>query len=230
MEPNDVDTTKALNEPLNKVQHTASLGVRFKEARNNLGKSIVEVAAHLHLAEHVIEDIEKDDYSQVASDVYAKGYLRTYAKFVGLPESEILEQYSASGLGKSIVSKQPQLIEKKPPMISRKHQRWATYALSGILFIGFIYWWTSGTSDNEDTSLLVLDAKNNVKNEKPTKPNKALKKVENTTEDQKITLAKKDNAEKENEMSMSETEETKSANYIEPSKTLIVSPEDVLSG
>lgn len=212
----------------NDAKAVESLGKKFNEARNKMGKSVLEVANHLNLNPHVVEDIENDDYSNLASDVYAKGYLRTYAKFVQLSETEILEQYAALNLGKSIIKKQPQLITEKPPLVNPRHQKGIIYGALGIFLVVFIYWWTSGATDTSDNDLLVLEEKKAVTlepvikekktEEKLTQQKKTEDKVaENQEKNEKIEVAKKDD---EAEIFVEEI----------PSKPLIVSPEDVLSG
>jgi len=209
----------------NNVQICTSLGEKFKTARNKMGKSILEVANHLHLAPQIIEALENDDYSQVASDVYAKGYLRTYAKFVQLPEIEVLEQYAALNLGKTIVKKQPQLITQKPPLIKPTQQRLITYSVIGFCLLGFIFWWSSGTSDNDDSPLLVLEEKKPVIVEKPLKKKKKIENVEKLVEEKTA-----ENKEEKNEINIAAKEEIERLDQENENIPLILSPEDVLSG
>ena len=59
-------------------------GALLQRSRQRYGWSIEDVADELKLLPYVIEAIEQDDYSQTAGWTYAVGYLRGYAKLVGI--------------------------------------------------------------------------------------------------------------------------------------------------
>jgi len=215
MDPEESGDNNTQEEIQKETQSTPSLGNKFKTAREEMGKSITEVANYLNLSAQVISDIESDDYSRVASNVYAKGYLRTYAKLLNLSDREILEEFSVTQLGSAIVEKQPQLISEKPPLINPKYQRWVTCGIMSIFFIGFIYWWSSGAEDNANSNALVLEEK---------KPE--VKKVKEKSEEkieQKIVEKKEEEKEKEFNIAVEGGES-------QPVHRLILSPEDVMNG
>jgi cytoskeleton protein RodZ len=65
-------------------------GVILKEMRERQGLSVVDAASRLCLSVQFVEDIERDDYSQMSARVYARGHIISYAHLLGVPESEIL--------------------------------------------------------------------------------------------------------------------------------------------
>lgn len=65
-------------------------GARLRLAREALQLTIGEVAEYLHLRRQVIEDIESDAFDRTMSPVFIKGYLRAYAKLVGVPGDDII--------------------------------------------------------------------------------------------------------------------------------------------
>lgn len=65
-------------------------GVLLKAAREEQGLSVVDIAARLCLNVQFVEDIERDDYSQMSARVYARGHVLSYANLLGIPESQIL--------------------------------------------------------------------------------------------------------------------------------------------
>lgn len=68
-----------------------SVGQKLQAAREAAGLSIQEVATRLNLRRQVIVDIESDNTQASLSVTYRKGYIRSYAKLVNVPESEVLD-------------------------------------------------------------------------------------------------------------------------------------------
>lgn len=72
-----------------------SPGERLRVAREQSGLSLKEVASHLNLSHEKIESLERGQVDQLAAPVFVAGYLRAYAKLVGLPEDEIIADFKA---------------------------------------------------------------------------------------------------------------------------------------
>lgn len=71
-----------------------SLGSHLKEEREEAGYSIDEVADATNIAPRYIRAIEEHDFSQFPADVYAKGFIRSYAKFLDLDAQSLIMEYS----------------------------------------------------------------------------------------------------------------------------------------
>jgi cytoskeleton protein RodZ len=71
--------------PTDNPPATASLGARFRAAREACGLGIDEVASRLRAPPSKIHAIESDDLDQLGAKVFARGYLLSYARLVGLP-------------------------------------------------------------------------------------------------------------------------------------------------
>ena len=68
-----------------------NLGVRLKAAREARGLSARDVAQRLRLDAHVIEALEADDLERLPARTFVRGYLRNYARLVGLDEGLVIE-------------------------------------------------------------------------------------------------------------------------------------------
>lgn len=68
-------------------------GKILKAAREARQISISEVTQRLLLSKGTIVAIEEDDYSRIAAQVYAEGYLKAYAQFLQIPVDTILESF-----------------------------------------------------------------------------------------------------------------------------------------
>ncbi len=63
----------------------SSLGARLRAGREALGLSPADAATKLRMSVSLIEAIERDDFDRLGAAVYARGYLTSYARLVGLP-------------------------------------------------------------------------------------------------------------------------------------------------
>lgn len=69
-------------------------GQLLKNAREAKGLSPAEVARKLNFLPHYIPALENDDYSQLHSTTFIKGYLRAYARFLNLDPEVILQSFT----------------------------------------------------------------------------------------------------------------------------------------
>lgn len=72
------------------------LGQRLRAARQAKGLSLAEAAEGTRIKSQVLEDLENEDFSRMPAVVYAKGFLKIYAEFLGLEPGPLIEEYLAS--------------------------------------------------------------------------------------------------------------------------------------
>lgn len=68
-------------------------GERLRTARLAQNLELSKVAAQLHLADRLVEALERDAYEELPGRVFIRGYLRNYARIVGIAAEEILTQF-----------------------------------------------------------------------------------------------------------------------------------------
>jgi cytoskeleton protein RodZ len=66
----------------------------LRAARRRYGWSVQDIAEELNLLPHVVEGLENDDYSVVAGHTYAVGYMRNYARLVGVTIEDALSAHN----------------------------------------------------------------------------------------------------------------------------------------
>jgi cytoskeleton protein RodZ len=71
-----------------------TLGEKLRQAREERGISISEVAEQTRISPHYLDSIENDDYRTLPGGIFNKGFVKSYAKYVGLDENEALQDYS----------------------------------------------------------------------------------------------------------------------------------------
>jgi cytoskeleton protein RodZ len=72
-----------------------AIGARLRDARIAHKLKPAEVAVELHLDVDIIEAIERDDMTTLPAPIFVQGYVRSYARLVGLPEDELIREFNA---------------------------------------------------------------------------------------------------------------------------------------
>jgi transcriptional regulator with XRE-family HTH domain len=70
-----------------------SVGELLRKEREAQGKSLADVAKVTKLSPRILGALEEDRYSALPGIVYVKGHLKTYARFLGLNEDELIGKY-----------------------------------------------------------------------------------------------------------------------------------------
>ncbi|NKI17621.1 helix-turn-helix domain-containing protein [Spongiibacter sp. KMU-166] len=65
-------------------------GSVLQEARLQAGKSVAETAEALNLLKTYVEALERNDYTRFNSPLFARGYIKSYARYMGLEEAPLL--------------------------------------------------------------------------------------------------------------------------------------------
>lgn len=73
---------------------SVTLGEKLKQAREARGLSISEVAEQTRISALYLESIENNDYKILPGGIFNKGFVKSYAKFVGIDDQEALQDYS----------------------------------------------------------------------------------------------------------------------------------------
>lgn len=71
-----------------------SFGAYLKKIRLEKGMSIEDIMDYSKISKHMVQQIEDDNFSKLPEPVYLKGFLKTYAKAVGVDPIDIIERYN----------------------------------------------------------------------------------------------------------------------------------------
>jgi cytoskeleton protein RodZ len=83
----------------------------LKKTREDLGKDIKAIAAYTRIKESSLRAIEDEDYGQLPIEVYTRGYIKEYARYLGLPIDSGLEPYD-----KYLEAKEASKLKKTQPV------------------------------------------------------------------------------------------------------------------
>jgi cytoskeleton protein RodZ len=70
-----------------------SPGALLRAGREKAGLSIEQVAEKLHLLQSVVNQLEKDCYDRIRGDTFVRGYMRNYARLLGIDANEVIGRY-----------------------------------------------------------------------------------------------------------------------------------------
>jgi len=108
-----------------------SLGSYLKKQRESLGYTLKDVADQTRIRMHYLEAIEEDDISALPSEPYIKGFVKTYAQFLGLDSEKLWNQY---GWGK----KKEEIDQKINPPAKEMGTDWLFVIAGFILSIAIV--------------------------------------------------------------------------------------------
>ena len=71
-----------------------TLGDKLRQAREERGISISEVSEQTRISSLYLDAIENDNYKPLPGGIFNKGFVKSYAKFIGFDEQEALQDYA----------------------------------------------------------------------------------------------------------------------------------------
>ena len=152
----------SVDEPLSLESPAAIKGASalLTEARERLGLSQKEVADQLYLTTSFIKHIDDGEFSRIPKAAFIKGYLRTYARVVGLSGDEIVALYDAElqvaepTLGMQKVTEE----DLGTASITGPVLQTGLISLAGMALIVAVIWWAVSDPEEETPSGIVQPA------------------------------------------------------------------------
>jgi cytoskeleton protein RodZ len=71
----------------------STIGEALRSAREGQGKSIQDAAAATHIRSSYLEALEAERFEDLGGHVYAKGFLRSYAGWLGIDPAPLVAEY-----------------------------------------------------------------------------------------------------------------------------------------
>lgn len=93
------------------------LGQILQQARENKGLSIEEVHEETRINARFLEALEDGEYAVLPSATHTRGFLRNYARFLGLDPDPLVERYTQSQSYQQQVASTQQLEEKTAAVV-----------------------------------------------------------------------------------------------------------------
>lgn len=96
-----------------------SVGRKLREARTRRKLSLAEVEAATKIRGRYLQAIENDEWDQLPDDIYARAFVRTYGRFLGL-DGERLAEEQRRGRGAARPGERLPRVDPRPRPVSRR--------------------------------------------------------------------------------------------------------------
>ena len=135
-----------------------SFGERLLVERKRQNLTVADVAAAIHLPEKVIDAIDRSDISELPQPAFVQGYLRIYAKYLGISENAILDSYSQSVPHKQEAALQPRSMlpgeaSSNSPIVKMITILLLVAIVVAVLYASLSYYKNAIEKDNEDSEV-----------------------------------------------------------------------------
>ncbi|WP_431025320.1 RodZ domain-containing protein [Halomonas sp. H5] len=145
------------------VSTSDSPGTLLKAERERQGLSLEQVAAAINLRPAVIGGLEEDDYGEVPVSAYRRGYLRAYARFLGIDDGPVIAAYNARhGSQEAERPVTPVQVTKPPSRLGAWLFKLVTLlVIAGLIGLTLLWWQSRGGNELaglEDDSPVAVDS------------------------------------------------------------------------
>lgn len=143
-----------------------TLGERLRSIREESNLALSEISKGTKVRKDYLEKIEAGDFEDLPSEVYVKGFLRSYAQYLKIDPQEVVKQYEKErGIQKNLKKNKPSLSKAKKfnlPSITLTPKIF-TGLFFLILIVGvFFYFYREVGKFSEDPRLVILQPTNNI--------------------------------------------------------------------
>ena len=129
------------------------IGNSLREARVRQQLELSEVELATKIRGRYLRALEEESFDALPAQTYVKGFLRTYADYLGLDGQLYVDEFN-SRFGDGDEPREP-VVARRTSNVTRHHRRlerrWIAFALAGIaaLVVFFIAAWKSGGNPKE---------------------------------------------------------------------------------
>lgn len=96
----------------------ASFGEELRREREIRGISLKEIADATKISKRFLDALERNDHRTLPAPVFTRGFVREYARYVGLNAEEMVNRYNFASANDDRIEKPPQ-VEKYPQTLPR---------------------------------------------------------------------------------------------------------------
>lgn len=129
-----------------------SIGQRLKAARIALGLSQAEVAEELKLKVSIICCLDEDDSATSLSPTFKNGYIRAYAKRVGVDSKLLVIGNKTCASAEPLTAKMQSFSRKVERRNSDKRVNLVTLLIVSSSIISLVAWWSQQSNEAPDNS------------------------------------------------------------------------------
>jgi cytoskeleton protein RodZ len=122
---------------------TNGLGARLKNAREAMSLTAKDAAGHLHLSVNIINIIENEQFADGPPPTFMRGYLRSYARLLNIPEHEIGKTLQELEITMPMHSTSLPIFQTRSKNSGDRYVYWITYLVVFTMVVLVALWWHS---------------------------------------------------------------------------------------
>lgn len=118
-------------------QPAAPAGNPLQAARTAAGMTLADAARHLKLSPWQVEALESGNYARLPGPVFARGFIRNYARLLKIDPAPLLEEIA--GQAPAAVVTVPEKAQNGGiPFPGQRHWNWRPYVIGGLAVIALL--------------------------------------------------------------------------------------------
>ncbi len=137
------------------VASTPGIGYRLQQARERKKLSVADAASQLRFTRTALIHLEQEEWDQLHGRIYARGYLLSYVKFLGLPVDDMLSAFNVQ-YGETERERPSSLLMSKS-LPDEKPFPWLSSVLIIIVFaiaaVAYQYWSQQDVEPAQESSI-----------------------------------------------------------------------------
>lgn len=114
---------------------TVNIGTILKDQREKLGYSLQDIAQYTRIRKTYLESIENNQLDDLPGQAYVTGFIRVYARYLGLDSNSLLAQLEETGISNKLPTLQTLPVSRKQ---SRPFSKPLARAGLGTIASGFL--------------------------------------------------------------------------------------------
>lgn len=135
-------------------EQATSVGTTLRNARVAADWTLAEAANKLNLTPRAVESLETEQFDRLPGMTFARGYIRSYAKILGLDADQLAKQFDVT-IGSGAAVKAVQTIDQVGELrrMSRGILQFGFFIILVVVLAGGYYaWQTLNSADKADAS------------------------------------------------------------------------------
>ncbi|MFD2228836.1 RodZ domain-containing protein [Alkalimarinus sediminis] len=129
---------------------SSGLGLELRRGREAKGYTVERIADELHLRPSIVIAMEEENYKLLPGDIFLKGYIRSYARLVGLSEDKVVQLLDLHLNREEELKAQTKQVKGKEKR--KKHSKYAVLILLIAIVLGVLLYFWSEKLGNGKTS------------------------------------------------------------------------------
>jgi len=116
-----------------------SFGERLRSERDKRGITLDSISQTTKIGTHILEALEKEEFDKLPGGIFNKGFVRSYAGFLGINEEQVLKEFiEVAGDPEQPLPEPPALLRPETPQ-PKERRSWGDVATVVVCAIALLF-------------------------------------------------------------------------------------------